>query len=159
MAPKYCLPSANTHQQNEWLDDANQQRVQITVPHNPLAGQSLKVVRQTYQDNEPHLIVELPNGHTQLIPARWTKPVSNISHVSQTETILFSSTSLRALVRMVSHLKTQQQPEECNGCDTFDPTVDDFQSRDAPTDDLSVDRSAASSDSKPSVAPAKRRDR
>jgi hypothetical protein len=141
------------------LDDANQQSIQITVPNNPLTGQNLKVVRQFIKDNEHHLVVELSNGHTQLIPARWAGYDNSAAQPLQIELILFSSASLRALIRMVVNLKNQRQPEECNGCDTLDPTVDDFQPRDASADDLSVDRSAASADLQSSVARKERSNR
>jgi hypothetical protein len=138
------------------LDDAEQQRIQITVPHSPLAGLNLKVVREFHRDNEHQLVVELPNGHTQLIPAKWIEPVADIPHA---ELILFSLESLRGLVRMVSKLKNHQQPEECNGSDIRDRIVDDIQPRNAPADDLSVDRSAVSANSPPSVAPGERKPR
>jgi hypothetical protein len=139
------------------LDEANQQRIQITDPHNPLSGQNLKVIRKFNKDNEDYLVVELSNGNTQLIPARWADAEGSTSTHLHNESILFSSASLRALIRIVANLKNQRQPEECDGCDTLDPTLDDFQSRDASADNLSVDRTASPTDLQPSVTPEERR--
>ena len=155
---KFSLPCWHTHQQNKWLHDTNVQCIQITVLHHPLKGQNLKVIRQVFLDNERQFIIELPDGHTQLIPARWTESNALSAGSAKTDFILFGPSSLRTLVRMVAYLKSQLQPEDNNGSDTPTPIVGDFQPRNASTIDLSIDRPASPTYPKSSVAP-ERKDR
>ncbi|MCI0643713.1 MAG: hypothetical protein L0332_23950 [Chloroflexi bacterium] len=51
------------------------------------------------------IVAELPDGHKQLIPARWTETDSIPAAADE---LLFSPGSLRALVTMVAALFTQQ---------------------------------------------------
>lgn len=99
------------------------------------------------------MVVELPDGHKQLIPARWTE--SNAGAVT-TEGPLFSPASLRALVKMVMALSTQQQPEACHDHNTVVEPVDDSEYRDPGTTDFSVDRTATPPVAGPTVAPKRR---
>ena len=148
------------HQQNESLHDAHEQRVLITVPHHPLYGQSLKVLRRILPvDGEPQLVVKLPNGHTQLIAARWTETAPTALHSEMGEVIMFSSSSLRSLVIMVASLTHQKQPEACDEPNCARRSMDDLQTGAATSTDSSVDRSPVPPTASPAVAPNGRRKR
>jgi len=87
------MTSSNSDQQNERLADAQQQRVRIVAPHHPLNGHSLPVLRRVRKSGEPHVVVGLPSGQSQLIPLRWTDalPLSVAPACP-----IFSVTSIRA---------------------------------------------------------------
>ena len=140
------------------MNDADQQRVQITAPHHPLCGQILKVRRRIHSTNgDPQLVVELPNGHTQLIAVRWTEATPGPLLPGIDEVILFSSDSLRSLAIMVASLAHQQQPEACDEFTDNDRSVADLSTGAATTDDSLVDRTPVPSTASPTVAPDDRR--
>jgi hypothetical protein len=146
----------NIDQQNEVLHHPDVQRVCITASHHPLYGQSLKVIREIhFAQGDLQLVVELPNGHTQLIAARWTTTAPTSLHREKGEVILFSSASLRSLVIIVASLT--QQPEACNGIDQNDRTVDDFQGGAPTTTDPFVDRTPVPPTASSAVAADDRR--
>jgi hypothetical protein len=150
----------NLSQQNELLDDAEKQRVQITAPHHPLYGQSLKVLRRICPTNgELQLVVELPNGHTQLIAARWTETAPTSLYSETGEIILFSSASLRSLAIMVASLSHQQQPEACDGPNRVSRSMGDLPTGAAKATQPPVERTPASPTASPAVAPNDRRRR
>ena len=154
------MKSSDSDQQNELLNDAHEQRVLITVPHHPLYGQSLKVLRQIRPtDGEPQLVVKLPNGHTQLIATRWTETAPSPLHSEMGEIILFGSSSLRNLVIMVASLTHQEQPEACDEHNRVNRSMDDLQTGAAASADSSVDRSPVPPTAGPAVAPNGRRKR
>jgi hypothetical protein len=140
------------------LNDTDQQRVQITVPHHPLCGQILKVRRRIQSTNgEPQLVVELPNGHTQLIAVRWTETTPGPLLPETDEVILFSAASLRSLVIMVTSLTPQQQPEACDEFTDNDQSVADLSIGAATTDDSPVDRTPVPPTASSTVAADDRR--
>jgi hypothetical protein len=132
------------------------QRIRITVSHHPLYNQSLKVLRHIHTHSEPQIVVELPDGHTQLIPTRWTEAVPVTPREPLGEVAVFSHDSLRALITMVASLINQNQPEACDELPVITRSVDHFQSRDAPTTDLPMDRTSVSPGASPAVASARR---
>ena len=71
--------------------------MRITAPQHPLHGELVPVVRRLRKGGEAHLVIRRPNGHTQLIPARWTQPPAATA-------VLWSASSLRMLVRLVASL-------------------------------------------------------
>src|SRR5260221_14773392 len=66
------LPCSHSDQHTTRLDAAESEVVVITAAHHPLFGQCFPVVRRLHKQGEPHLVVRLPSGTTQLLPARWT---------------------------------------------------------------------------------------
>lgn len=138
------------------MDSAEIQRIRITVPHHPLYNQTLKVRRHLYGDDHHEIVVELLDGKTQLIPAHWTEAVPLASGDTLQALVLFNADSLRALLTMVTSLITQQQPEDCDEGNTASPAVADIQSGNPTTADTPVGRSGSTSNSSPTVAPARR---
>jgi hypothetical protein len=135
----------------KWLHPRDVQRIRITASHHPLCGQSLRVIRHIQGAAEHQFVVELPNGHTQLVPIRWTEAAPT-PMLSADDPVRFSPGSLRALVRMVAHLQTRQQPEATDDRDPNPRALDHFQPLAAPTNGVPVDRTAASPASGPAVA-------
>lgn len=157
-APEDLYDALNIGQQNELLNDVDQQRVQITAPYHPLCGQTLQVRRQIHPLNgEPQLVVELPNGRTQLIAARWTEATPVPSPSGTDEVILFSSTSLRSLIIMVTSFIHQQQPEACDEFTDNDRSVADLPTGTTTTTDSLVERTPVPSTASPTVASDDRR--
>ena len=71
--------------------------MRITAPQHPLHGALVPVVRRLRKGGEAQLVIRRPNGHTQLIPERWTLPPPVADG-------LWSADSLRMLVRLVASL-------------------------------------------------------
>jgi hypothetical protein len=142
------------------LNDTDQQRIQITSPYHPLCGQTLKIQRRIQSLNsEPQLVVELPNGHTQLIAARWLEFPPSSSSPGIERGILFSADSLRSLVIMTTSLIQQQQPEACDECTPNEQSVADLSSGTASTTDVFVDRTPVPTPASATVAAHDRRQR
>ena len=153
------MMSSNTDRQNELLDDVDKQRIQVTVPYHPLYGQPLKVLRRIHlADGEVQLAVQLPNGHTQWVAARWTETTPTPLHWETDEIVLFSTASLRDLVIMVASLNQRQQPEACDETSCA-LSLDHLSPGAAPTTDSPVDRAPAPPTASPAVAPDGRRKR
>jgi hypothetical protein len=150
------MKSSNITQQNKVLDDADIQRIRVTIPHHPLYNQSLRVVRRLHTYSEPQIVVELPDGHTQLIPTRWTEAVPVTPREPLGEVAVFSHDSLRALITMVASLIHQNQPEACDELPVISRSVDHFQSRDASATDLPMDRPTVSPGASPAAVSARR---
>jgi len=146
----------DSNQQNKVLDSGEKQRIRITVPHHPLYNQTLKVHRHLYGEDNHEIVVELPSGKTQLIPAHWTEAMPSTPRDSLHALVLFNSDSLRALLTMVTSLITKQQPEVCNEHDTHRPAVANVQSGKPATDYSSVGRSSPPPNPSPTVAPTRR---
>jgi len=145
---RYCPARTGRHtdQQNEGLPSVNLQRVRVTLPRHPLLGQTLEIVREIHGDGGHRLVVKLPDGHTQLMPATWTDAETSTVHHQTESPLLFTPGSLRSLVRMVVHIRGQRQPEAYDDSPNDAPGVDYLQPRDAPADGVSMDRSVAAPD-------------
>jgi hypothetical protein len=127
------------------------QRIQITASHHPLKGQVFSVIQHQLRDGEHKIVIRLPNGHTQLIPARWTKQVA-----ATTETPLFSTTSLRKLIQLTAALSHHEQPEENHEHISTGRVMGHIQSPNTPTTDTGLDNVATAGDSESAVAPQRR---
>jgi hypothetical protein len=138
------------------LDSGEIQRIRITVPHHPLYNQELKVCRHLYGDDKHEIVVELPGGETQLIPAHWTEAIPLAPRDTLHTLALFSPDSLRDLLIMVTSLITKQQPEDCDEGNTDSPVVANVQSGNPATGRSPMGRSGPPSNSSPTVAPARR---
>jgi len=151
------MTSLHSDQQNEGLNGAKLQRIQVIAPHHPLCGQWFKIRQHLHRaDGEYELVIELPDGCTQLIPACWTDlaPVAPLSTLAATP--LFDSTSLRALVKMVASLTHQLQSEADHELNRTVPSVDELQYREPSTTGPSVGRSAVPAPASRTVAPDRR---
>ena len=84
------------------MRDPEIERVQITALHHPLYGQSFEVVRRLSRSGESQLVIDIGEGRTLMIPARWTVP-------PQTPACLPTCTTghLRALLRLVAQLSQE----------------------------------------------------
>ena len=143
--------SLHSDQQNQRLHSPEPQRICITLPRHPLFGQSLAVIREMYGDGGHRLVVELPDGHTQLIPAWWTDREDVAEQSPFSVALRLTPASLRSLVRMVAHINEQRQPEAYDDSRSAALCLDHLQPRDASTPDVSMDRSAAPSAPSPSA--------
>ncbi len=134
---------------------ADSQLVTITAPHHPLCGHILPVVRHLHKQGEPQLVVRLPSGATHLIPARWTTsspPASTPAADALPSSVLWSLSSVRALVRIVEALRDrsslQQEVGDAAVNDTRTPrfralpAVGDLPAASPPCPGESLDRSA-----------------
>jgi hypothetical protein len=138
-------------QQNKILNNRQTQRIQIVAAHHPLKGYIFPIIQHQLRDGEHKIVIRLPNGHTQLIPARWTKQIA-----PTTETPLFSTTSLRKLIQLTAALSHHEQPEEHHEHTSTGRVVGDLQSPNTPTTDTGLDNLAATRDSESTVAPQRR---
>jgi len=87
------------------LSASEVQRIAISAPHHPLYGQAFPVLRQLYKEGERQFVILLPDGASQLIPARWTLPPAPPAGRP-----LCGADRLRMLVRLVAALR-RQHPE------------------------------------------------
>ena len=116
-----------------------------TGTRNPLAGQTLTVVRRTRYAGEPQLVIERVDGGRQLLPMRCVAPESTEPSTTS-PALIFTPGSLRALADLVSSLAgaLRQTPE---GCHASPPrpaaAMDELRSGDAPTTDRPLGRPAA----------------
>ena len=125
-----------TDQHTPWWDGGDLQRICITAPHHPLHGQTFPILQRRLKRGEPHFIIQLPSGATQLIPARWTTS----SPVQLTATTpLLTSGSLRRLVNMVDMLRSSLFQEATHDLLNSPRALDHVQSPDPASTCLSVD--------------------
>ena len=131
--------AAGHHEQAEW--------VRISHAGHPARGQVVRARRRVVREDCPYLIVELPDGRRERMPNSWTEDL--IDGGSAVTALLFSPSSLRALVRWVrehgrspsaetSHVISCDQDLEATAC------------RGASCDDAALGRAdAATSDARP----------
>jgi hypothetical protein len=89
-------------QQKERTNPGHLQSVLVTAAHHALAGQVVKVVRCKRYRDEPHLVVELPDGSRQLIATRNTELADARSSLPG---LRFTPGSLRALAEVIRELQ------------------------------------------------------
>jgi Family of unknown function (DUF5372) len=128
------------------LDAGDIQHVCITARHHPLCGQTFPVLQRRLKRGELHLIIQLPTGTTQLIPAHWTTLTpQSITAVAP----LLTSHSLRALTSMVALLQNVPRQEATNDPLVAARALDDIQSPDPAPAGRSVDPVAPPSSPEP----------
>ena len=96
-------------------DVAESEVVVITAAHHPLFGQCFPVVRRLHQQGEPHVVVRLPFGATQLLPSRWTRGTPSFPTAAAAPSpaaAAWSLPSVRALVRIVGTLRERSSPQQ-----------------------------------------------
>lgn len=153
-----CSICSDTGQHTKGLSARDIQCVHITAPHHPLVGHTFKVVRFTLRDGEPHVVIELPNGHHQLMAQRHTEAAA-ISSPPIAVPLRFTPGSLRALARMVDTLHHPRQPEVCNDALTTVPTLGDVYATDTAPSHPTLERVDSAATARSSVTPAPRKDR
>jgi hypothetical protein len=83
--------AAHHHDQADWI--------RISAIRHAAWGQVCRVSRRFTRHGEAYLLVELPDGQQERIPQSWTEDLNNGG--SAMPALLFSPSSLRALVRLV----------------------------------------------------------
>ncbi len=131
------------------LDASDIQQVCITARHHPLCGQTFPVLQRRLMRGELHLIIQLPTGTTQLIPAHWT---TRIPQSTTAVAPLLTSHSLRVLTSMVALLQNVPRQEATHDPPTTARTLDDFQSSNPAPAGRSVDSVAPPSSPEPEGA-------
>jgi hypothetical protein len=134
-----CTRSWHSNQHTTELNDAHIQSILITTSAHPLRGQVVPVVRQLTQNGVLFLVIRLPTGSTQLIPAHWTNLDS--PKASPSAGLTFTAASLRSLIRMVVSLRTRAHPEAADDADASVQTVGELQPADPAPLRLPVDGS------------------
>src|SRR4051812_50105166 len=81
--------------QNDYLDPSHVERVRVTAPYHPLAGQLVRVVRRKRYEGAAHLVIEGPDGGRQLLPARHAEPAGTVP-TAATKPLRFTPGALRA---------------------------------------------------------------
>ncbi len=142
-----CSPAPTSRQYN--AADHREQTDWVRISHagHPERGQVVRAKRRVVREGCPYLIVELPDDRRERMPSSWTEDL--IDGGSAVPALLFSPSSLRALVRWVrehgrspsaetSHVISCDQDLEATAC------------RGASCDDAALGRAdAATSDARP----------
>lgn len=142
-----CSREATSWQHNTAGHRKQADWVRISHFGHPERGQVVRARRRVVREGCTYLIVELPDGRRERIPHSWTEDL--IDGGSAVPALLFSPSSLRALVRLVRehgkppsaetrHVISRDQDLEATAC------------RDASCDDAALGRAdAATSNARP----------
>jgi hypothetical protein len=138
----------HSDQQTDHLDRGHVERVRVTAPHHPLAGQLVRVVRRKRYDGAAHLVIEGSDGGRQLLPARHAEPAGTIPSAAA-KPLRFTPGALRALADLVHGLRGAPSPAlEARHVlpprPAAAPAVEHLPARDAPAVGRALERAAAS---------------
>ena len=152
-ARSFCSKLLHIGQQTPRLPSRNLQCVRVIAPHHPLCGQLVPVVRSLREQGEPHLVIQAPNGHHQLIPLRCTEAAPTPAAVVLSG-LRLTPGRLCALARMVHSLRSRCAPEVRHAPAS---PVEHLSVRHASASDSPVERSAGPAASGSSPTPPARR--
>ncbi len=107
--PSSSSSFSHSDQHTTRWDVAESEVVVITAAHHPLFGQCFPVVRRLHQQGEPHVVVRLPFGATQLLPSRWTRGTPSFPTAAAAPS---PAAAARALVRIVGTLRERSSPQQ-----------------------------------------------
>jgi hypothetical protein len=139
-SPPLFRPVRHHDQHTTRLNDAHSESIRITSPAHPLYGETVPVVRRLTQYGEPFVVIRLPAGSSQLIPARWTTDAA--ADAGGLLALPFTASSLRALVRMVAQLRNRAHPEAADDAEACRRSVGELQPPDPTSPGLALDRPA-----------------
>jgi hypothetical protein len=93
-----CSLGRTCWQHNAAVHGSQADWARISHRSHPELGQVVRVVRRMTRDGAVILVVKLPDGRSERVPASWTEATTDGPTMPD---LLFSPSSLRALVRLV----------------------------------------------------------
>ena len=105
-----CLLFFYSDQHTTEQSHSQRQFIQVTALHHPLHDQVFPLIRSLIKQGETYLVIQLPSGATQQVPARWTDQCPALP--SPLVVPLWSVTSVRSLLDILKQLQDRPHHEE-----------------------------------------------